>query len=98
MTWLERWRRRQHDIAQGADADLFRANARRYRWSAGLFAAGAVIAYVAAKLNFARAWHVAANTVAALLMVAGAILVRWARAERRFLRKPDPEGPPSILK
>jgi ribosomal protein S18 acetylase RimI-like enzyme len=98
MTWLERWRRRQFEIAQGADADLFRSNARRYRWAAGLFASGAALALLATKLHLAHALHVVASTAAGLLLVAGAILARWAQAEGRFLRKPDPEGPPSILK
>jgi hypothetical protein len=98
MTWLERWRRRQYEIAQGADADLFRANARRYRWAAGLFTAGVALALLAAKLQLAPASRTAVTTAAALLLAASYILYRWAQAEGRFLRKPDPEDPPSILK
>jgi hypothetical protein len=98
MRWLERWQQRQYEIAQGADANLIRENVKRFRWSGGLFVAGGLLAWVAGRFQLAHALHVAAYCLAVLLLIASWVLFSWARAQDGLLRRPDPEGPPSILK
>jgi hypothetical protein len=51
-----------------------------------------------AKISAAARVQFATTMVAVLLAIAGAALFSWAWAEERFLRKPDPEPPPSIFK
>jgi len=97
MNWLERWQRRRYEIARGADADLFADNARRYRWSLGLLAAGALLWWASERFQLAHALRVVTECLAGLLAITALILVRWANEQDRFLRKPGPEGPPSII-
>jgi len=98
MTWLERWIQRQNDIAQGADADLFADNAKRFRWASLLAAACALLLWIGTKWLLPHAAHTALNIVAVVLAVASGVLFRWARAMDSVLHNPDPADPPSILK
>src|SRR5689334_6525282 len=98
MSWLRRWLQRQSDLARGVDADLLRANRRRFMLAAALLCLALLLAWMGQKLPLSRAMHSVTEIAAGLLAVAGFVLFWWAGAQGRFLRKPDPEPPPSIFK
>ncbi|HET9184024.1 MAG TPA: hypothetical protein VFP59_17995 [Candidatus Angelobacter sp.] len=98
MSWLRRLLQRQYDLARGVDADLLRANRRRFKLAAALLCLGLLFAWIAVKIPLPPILNVAATILIMLLMIASFVLFHWAWAEQRFLRKPDPEPPPSILK
>jgi hypothetical protein len=98
MSWVERWRQRQYEIAQGADADLFRENWRRFQWSLGMLCSGVLLAGPASRFHLPRLLRVGMAIIAGLLFIAGVFLAKSALLERRFLRKPEPERPPSIFR
>jgi hypothetical protein len=98
MSWLRRTLQRRYDLARGVDADLVRANRKRWKLAAALFCLAFLVAWITQKLPLSQAMHSAANIAAGGLGIAGFVLFKWAWAEERFLRKPDPEPPPSIFK
>lgn len=96
--WLERWRERQHEIAEGADADLLQANKTRFRVALGLFGFGFAIILLGGKLHVTGTLDTVLRVMAGASIVVGFVLGRWARSEREFLTRPDPEGPPEIFR
>jgi len=98
MSWLRRWLQRRSDLARGVDADLVRANRKRWKLGVLLFCVALLLGWIAEKLSLPRALHLAVIVLATLLMIASVFLLHWATAEQRFLRKPGPEPPPSIFK
>ena len=98
MSWLRRFKQRQYDLARGIDADLLRANRRRFKMAAGLLCLGLLLAWITQKFPLPHAVQFATTMLAVLLAIAGTALFWCAWAEERFLRKPDPEPPPSIFK
>jgi len=98
MSWVQRWLERRNQIARGADAQLFAENARRFRWWAALLVAGCLLSWLDLKLPLAHAAHIALNIVVFILLGVSVFLFRWAQAQDSFLRRPDPEDPPSIFK
>ncbi|HTS12888.1 MAG TPA: hypothetical protein VMH00_12280 [Candidatus Limnocylindrales bacterium] len=95
--WWQRTRQRQRELAQGADADLVRANGKR--WKIGLLLSGVSILLLAipGTIHLSGIWYEIAGVVIFSVYAAGMILLWWARAESGFLSKPDPKKPPSIL-
>jgi cell division protein FtsW (lipid II flippase) len=98
MRWLERWQQRGEDIARGADADLFRANSRRYLWAAILLGLALLLRYIGTKFRLSHELNLVFAILVAVLLVSSLVLARYARMERSWLRKPDPEEPPRIFK
>ncbi len=98
MSWWQRFQQRQYDLARGVDADLVRDTTTHSRLSMALFCLALLLAWIAHKLPLPYSLRLAAIILAAVSLIAGAVLSRWTMAEDRFLRKPDPEPPPSIFK
>jgi len=97
MSWLRRYQQRQRDLARGVDADLVRDNRNRLRWAAYLSCALAFPA-IAHILSLPQALRIAADMIAIPCAIVAIVLFPWSMATNRFLRKPDPEPPPSIFK
>lgn len=101
MSWWARWRARQAELAQGADADLVRDNQRKALLSQGFYLLAVLWFLVLAVLAKFQSWGALSKIVAVLAMVflvAGRVVGRWARAESAFLNRPGPEKLPSIFK
>jgi uncharacterized membrane protein HdeD (DUF308 family) len=98
MGWWERWQQRQQELAAGADADLVRDNRKKQRWSTVLFGAGLLLLLVLARFRPWKTLGTIGAVVGVVLLIAGSLLGKWARAESSFLDEPDPEKPPSIFK
>jgi hypothetical protein len=96
--WLERWRKRQREIAEGTDADLVRANRTRFRVAFGLVGVGFILIILGGKLHLTGRLGTVLRVIAAVSVVVGFVLGRWARSEHEFLTRPDPEGPPEIFR
>jgi len=96
MSWLRRSRQRQHDLANGMDADLVRANSRRWKAAALLFGLAFLLRWIARALP--PVVQFATTLIAILLAIASLVLFWWAWRVQAFLDQPDPEPPPSIFK
>ena len=96
--WRVRWQERRYEIARGADADLLSSVRRRSLIGLALVVLALLLGLVCFKLHLAGTLKAVAIAIIAVLFVVGGGLAAWARAERDFLYKPDPEEPPSILK
>jgi hypothetical protein len=96
--WFRRFRERQRDLAQGADADLVRGNSNRYRFAFGLIGFGFLLELLAAKIKIPGTLRSVVVGMAIASVVAGFFLAAWARQEGAYLSKPDPEEPPSVFK
>jgi hypothetical protein len=98
MSWLRRKLQRRYDLARGVDADLVRANRKKWKLAAALLGLAFLIAWIAQKLPLSPAMHAALILAAGVLGIAASIFFEWAWREYLFLHKPDPEPPPSIFK
>jgi len=98
MSYWQRLSQRQQDLARGFDADLVRDYRRRAWLSSILLGAGWLLLYVDSKLRLHGTLHSIIAYLAGACVVVGIPLWWWAKQERVFLDKPDPEEPPSILK
>ena len=92
------WLKRQRELAQGADADLMRANRRRFRLAFGLAGVGFVLGVFGVKLHLPSTFDTALRVIAAACVGLGFVLGQWARRERTFLTQPDPDGPISVFR
>jgi hypothetical protein len=98
LGWFGRWRQRQRDLSQGVDADLVRDNSNRYRLAFGLIGFGFLLSLLDARIKIPSTLRSILMGMAIASVIAGFLLAAWARQERAFLSKPDPEEPPSIFK
>jgi len=96
--WVKRFQERQRELTQGADADLVQANRRRYKRALLLLAFNAGLIFLNGKVNLSPALRTAVGILSATICLLGLLMLRWAWQESLFLNRPDPEGPPSILK
>jgi|ERR1700691_2646490 hypothetical protein len=96
--WLERWWNRQHELAEGADAELVQANRQRVRVAFGLIGLALVVGLLDARLNLPHVVHIALRSPAAVSGLVGIVMAKWAQHEDVFLSRPDSEGPPTIFK
>ena len=62
-SWLERWHKRQRELAQGADADLMRANRRRFRVALGLIGGGLALGAFGRGLHLPSAFDMALRVI-----------------------------------
>lgn len=97
-SWVERWQTRRRELAEGADADLIRANRKKFRVALSLIALAIAVTAIDAKFGLLRSLDIALRIMAVSCFVIGLVIGRWARAEREFLNRPDSEGPPEIFK
>ena len=97
MGWAERCRKREQELAEGADADLLQANRRRFRMAFVLVGIAVVLGPLGAKLHLPSMLSVVFRVAAGISAVSGIVLGMWAREEHGFLTKPDPERPPEIF-
>lgn len=96
-SWFERWHRRQRELADGADADLVKANRRRYRLAFALIGFAFLLAFFRGRLHLPAVLDTACRVVVVASFAIGFVLARWAMHEHEFLSRPDPEGPPEIF-
>jgi hypothetical protein len=52
---------------------------------------------IEAKVHFVGVWHTIVVATTLALLVGGVVLEQWARAERSFLDKPDPQRAEAAL-
>jgi hypothetical protein len=95
---LERERERQRELRAGADADLVQANHKRFRTALYLMGTGLAFSLVGRNINVPDLIRTVFGFVALLAFLIGIVTLWWAEGERRFLDRPDPEGPPKIFK
>jgi len=86
------------ELADGADADLVRANRRRYRLAFSLIGLALALTAIDAKAHLPKVLDIAFRGAAVSCFVVGFVVGRWALAERQILNRPDPEGPPEIFR
>lgn len=86
------------ELAEGADADLVRANARRFRLAFCLIGLAAAFTGIDAEVHLPRFLDIALRVVAVSCFAVGVVVGKWAHAERHFLKRPDSEGPPEIFR
>jgi hypothetical protein len=98
VDWWERKQKKRRELAQGVDADLVRDNRRRWLCSSGLLGLGFLLLFVRHKVAAPSPFRPILTALAVVTLIIGVVLNEWARWEHRFLRAPDPEEPPSILK
>ncbi len=96
--WLDRYVQRQGDLRDGVDADLVRANRRRFKLSALLFGCAFLLFGIVAKVGLPETWRTVVVALTMAFFVGGMITGEWARQEQVFLDRPDPKEPPSLLK
>jgi hypothetical protein len=96
--WVERWQKRQRELAQGADADLVHSNRRKFRVASSLLGLAFVLGLLDAKIPLPSYVRIAITLGAVISGVGGIVLMKWAQQEDVFLTRPDPEGPPEIFK
>jgi hypothetical protein len=63
----------------------------------GLLLVAVVLGLLAAKLRLPSMLSVVFRITAGISFAIGFVLGMWAREERRFLTRPDPERPPEIF-
>jgi hypothetical protein len=96
--WLKRREERQRDLERGVDADLVRDNVKLSRLSLSAWLVGCVLVLSANYLPLPK-WAQGIITFVGFGLVAtGLVFEKWARAEKVFLDKPDPEEPPRMFK
>lgn len=95
--WLDRWQKRQIELAEGADADLVQANRRKSRTAFGLVALAVLLVLTSAKTQLPHKLDLVLRIIAMISFSVGLVLAKWAAAEHAFLTKPEPEEPPGIL-
>lgn len=96
--WLKRQEERQRDLERGVDADLVRDNEKRSRLSLCAWLIGCALVLAANYLPVPKWAQVAIRFVGFGLLVGGYVSSRWARREKAFLDKPDPEEPPRLFR
>jgi len=94
--WLHRWRQRELDLRQGVDADLVRANRRRWKLCAWLFGLSFLCIGILAVAKFQGIMNQIAVAITVGLFVGAMILGHWARSWDAFLDRPDPKEPPRL--
>ncbi|MGB7120665.1 MAG: hypothetical protein WBE02_13120 [Bradyrhizobium sp.] len=97
-SWLERWCKRESDLAQGADADLVRDNRNRYKFAFGLIGIGFLLGLLYSNIQIPNTLRSIVLGVALVSVIGGFLLAAWARQEEAFLNKPDSEEPPRIFR
>jgi len=98
MSWGERWRERQYQLAQGVDANLVRGNHQRFRLAFGLLVFAFLLGILASKFHLPSTLRFIIGLIVIAAFLVGFVLAEWARQEAAFLSKPDPEEPPKIFK
>ena len=97
--WFERFRERERDLAEGADADLVRDNRNRDKVAFGLIGFACLLSWLSsAKIQIPSTLRSIVAGLAIVSFLVGFFLALWARQEDAFLSKPDPEEPPRMFK
>ena len=89
---------RQRELAEGADADLVQANRRRFRFAYGLIGLAFGLGLLDARLHLPHVLDIVLGCAAVVSGLAGIVMAKWAQQEDVFLKRPEPEGPPTIFK
>jgi hypothetical protein len=94
---LQRWNKRQFELANGADADLVGGNRSRSKLAFWFMGGGTLLLSLDALFSVPIWFQRLVFFCSVLTIVVGFLLFRWASAEDAFLSRPEPKGPPSIL-
>jgi hypothetical protein len=94
--WLKRYHQRQRELRQGVDAYLARDNRRHWKLCGKLFGCSLPLVGVQAKVDLRDPWHSVAVALTMIFFIASPVLEYWARAESRFLNKPNPKERPRL--
>lgn len=86
------------ELAEGADADLVRTNRRLFRLAFSLIGLALALTAIDAKVRLPKSLDTVLRIVAVCSFVIDFVMGRWARAERAFLNRADPEVPPEIFR
>lgn len=97
-SWFRRYRQRQADLAQGADADLVRENSLRRRRAIFAIALGGLLSIACDYTHLSLAVQRVLVALGIVLLIYGVFLLHWAGQEDAFLHRPDPVKPPSLFK
>jgi hypothetical protein len=84
--------------ARGADADLVRDNNKRWKFSFLASACGLLLLGILIYVKLPGPSQKIVATIAAITIIGGLMLARWARAWDSIIYRPDPKGPLSPLK
>jgi len=93
--WFARRQERRRQLDEGADADLMQANRWRYRIAFGLIGVSVVLSLLSTKLRLPQ-MLTGFRIAAAISVLVGVVMAKWAQAEHAFLTRPEPERPPEI--
>jgi hypothetical protein len=90
--------KRQRDLDDGVDGDLVRASNKRWIFAVCMVVGAGGLLYVARSLVMPNWLRNSLSVVAVFVLFIGAVLERFAAAQRRYLDKPDAEPPLSLFK
>ena len=96
--WLDSHLQRKREIQQGADADLVRANRRRWRLCWSLFGLSFLLIGIQSKVRMSEPLQDVMLGLFVACFGGSLFLGHWARAEQAFLNRPDPKEPPRLFK
>ncbi len=96
--WFDRWQQRQRELQDGADADLIRANRKRWNLAWGLWACFFVLLGLQMMVKLPALWHSFVLWLSGAFFIGGSVLSRWAQAESAFLNRPGPKEQPRLWK
>jgi hypothetical protein len=97
-SWFKRWFERQDALERGVDVDLVAGNRRKWKLVSWFVGCGVLLLSLDALFPIPSWLRPLVFFPAALLIIAGFVLLRWASAEHAFLNKPEPKEPPSIFR
>jgi len=96
--WIERYRKRQDDLRAGVDADLLRANNKRFKAGIYLLGAGFGLYLLVKEVQLPHWIESVSKWSAALSLIFGLFMLKWAQLESASLNRPEPEDPPHVFK
>jgi hypothetical protein len=96
--WFQRYEERRRDLAQGADADLMKANRRRFWTAFGLIGLAGLLGLLDRSLHLPRKLEIFLRCVVVASGLVGVVMAKWAQHEHSFLTDPEPEKPPTIFR
>ena len=85
-------------MSDGVNADLWRANRRRWKISFGLLGLGVLLGLCLQVARLDGPVKEAVVSLAGLAFIAGIIGLPWAALEFSFLQRPEPKEPPRMLR
>ena len=95
--WVKRRYQRYLEIQAGADADEVRRISRMDWLGMGLMSLGVGLLFLISKVRHPNAKMKVMSWVGGICVLAGLVLLKWARFKEGYLYKPEPEEPPTLF-